>query len=213
MAEGHDRIATTEGRLGSGPELGVTGLLQAWSGGDAKAFEQVVMAVYPELRRIAQRCLSGERPGHTLQATALVNEAYLKLVDIHRMEWKDRAHFFAVGARVMRRVLVDHARSKGYAKRGGGAQRVDFNDVLLVSPETDPALVRMDDALNQLASFDARKARIVEMRYFGGLTAEESASVLGVSVQTVNRDWSLAKSWLAREMMGTRPEPEQPGRS
>lgn len=202
-----------EGRLGSAPDLGVTELLQAWSGGDAQAFEQVVVAVYPELRRIAYRCLSGERPEHTLQATALVNEAYLRLVDIHRMQWKDRAHFFAVGARIMRRVLVDHARSKGYLKRGGEARRVDFNDALEVSAEVDPAVVRMDDALNQLASFDARKAQIVEMRYFGGLNAEEIGSVLGVSVQTVNRDWSLAKSWLAREMTNSEPQPGPAGRS
>jgi RNA polymerase sigma factor (TIGR02999 family) len=150
---------------------------------------------------MAGRFLAGERSGHTLQATALVNEAYLKLVDIHSVEWRDRAHFFAVGARIMRRILVDHARSRGYRKRGGGALRVDFNEALVVSDQTDPALVRMDDALTQLAAFDPRKARIVEMRYFGGLNANDIASVLGVSPQTVNRDWSLAKSWLAREMM------------
>lgn len=187
--------------MDSAPELGVTGLLQAWSGGDPNALEQIVVLVYPELRKIAHRCLTGERPGHTLQATALVNEAYLRLVDIHSMQWRDRAHFFAVGARIMRRILVDHARSKGYAKRGGGGIRLDFNEALVVSTETDPALVRMDDALTQLAAFDPRKARIVEMRYFGGLNANDIASVLGVSPQTVNRDWSLAKSWLAREMM------------
>ena len=191
----------TEGLLNSAPELGVTGLLQAWSRGDANALERIVILVYPELRRIAHRCLSGERPGHTLQSTALVNEAYLRMVDIHSVQWRDRAHFFAVGARIMRRILVDHARSKGYAKRGGGALRVDFNTELVVSSEVDPAIVRMDDALTQLASFDARKARIVEMRYFGGLNANDIASVLGVSTQTVNRDWTLAKAWLAREMM------------
>jgi RNA polymerase sigma-70 factor (ECF subfamily) len=183
------------------PDLGVTGLLQAWSGGDASALERIVLLVYPELRKIAQRCLTRERPGHTLQATALVNEAYLRLVDIHGVQWRDRVHFFAVGARIMRRILVDHARSRDNAKRGGGAIRIDFNEALVVSTKIDPALVRMDDALTQLASFDPRKAQIVEMRYFGGLNANDIASVLGVSPQTVNRDWSLAKSWLAREMM------------
>jgi RNA polymerase sigma-70 factor, ECF subfamily len=187
--------------LDSAPEREVTGLLQAWSGGDANALERIVVLVYPELRKIAYRCLTGERPGHTLQATALVNEAYLRLVNIHSIEWRDRAHFFAVGARIMRRILVDHARSRGYAKRGGGAVRVDFNEALVVSAEADPALVRMDDALTQLATFDPRKAQIVEMRYFGGLNAEDIAAVLGVSPQTVNRDWSLAKAWLAREML------------
>ena len=187
------------------PDLGVTGLLQAWSGGDANALERIVLLLYPELHKIAQRCLTRERPGHTLQATALVNEAYLRLVDIHSIQWRDRVHFFAVGARIMRRILVDHARSKGNAKRGGGGIRLDFNEALVVSTKSDPALVRMDDALTQLASFDPRKAQIVEMRYFGGLNANEIASVLGVSPQTVNRDWSLAKSWLAREMMSGEP--------
>lgn len=186
--------------MNSAPESGITGLLQAWSAGDRDALERIVALVYPELRKIAGRCLTNERPGNTLQATALVNEAYLRLVDIHKIQWHDRSHFFAVGARIMRRILVDHARSKGYAKRGGGGQRVDFNEALVVSNEVDPALLRMDDALTQLATFDPRKAQIVEMRYFGGLNANEIASVLGVSPQTVNRDWSLARSWLAREM-------------
>lgn len=166
--------------------------------------------VYPELRRIAQRCLINERGGHTLQATALVNEAYLRFVGIQKIEWEDRAHFFAVAARLMRRILVDYARSRGYAKRGGGGQRVDFNEALVVSAEVDPALVRMDDALNQLAVFDSRKAQVVEMRYFGGLSAEDIAAVLGVSIQTVHRDWSLAKSWLAREMSSV-PSDSQDG--
>ena len=199
--------------MDSAPALGITRLLQAWSGGDADALEQIVVLVYPELRRIARRCLTRERPGHTLQATALVNEAYLRLIDIHKMQFRDRAHFFAVGARIMRRILVDHARSKGYAKRGGGALRVDFNEALVVSGEADPALVRMDDALNELAAFDPRKAQIVEMRYFGGLNANDIATVLGVSPQTVNRDWSLAKSWLAREMRGDQPDLKVEGRA
>jgi RNA polymerase sigma factor (TIGR02999 family) len=191
--------------LSSAPVPEITGLLQAWSGGDRDALERILVLVYPELRRIAQRCLTTERGGHTLQATALVNEAYLRFVGIQKIEWQDRAHFFAMAARLMRRILVDYARSKGYAKRGGDAQRVDFNEALVVSADMDPALVRMDDALNQLAAFDARKAQIVEMRYFGGLSANDIATVLGVSVQTVNRDWSLAKSWLAREMSSEAP--------
>jgi RNA polymerase sigma factor (TIGR02999 family) len=186
--------------LSSVPATEITGLLQAWSGGDTGALERIVVLVYPELRRIAKRCLSSERTGHTLQATALVNEAYLRLIDIQRMQWHDRLHFFAVGARLMRRILVDYARSRGFKKRGGEARRVDLNEALIVSAEMDPALVRMDDALTQLAAFDPRKAKIVEMRYFGGLNANDIASVLGVSPQTVNRDWSIAKAWLAREM-------------
>jgi len=184
----------------SAPQLGLTGLLQGWSRGDAAAFDRIVDQVYPELRKIARRCLSGERPGHTLQATALVNEAYLRLVDIHQVEWRDRAHFFAVGARIMRRILVDHARARGSQKRGGEEVRLDLNEALVISHLADPDLMRMDEALTRLSAFDPRKARIVEMRYFGGLNAEEIASVLGVSPQTVNRDWSLAKAWLAREM-------------
>jgi RNA polymerase sigma-70 factor, ECF subfamily len=186
--------------LSSVPSTEITGLLQAWSGGDTEALERILVLVYPELRKIAKRCLASERTSHTLQATALVNEAYLRLVDIRKMQFQDRAHFFAVGARLMRRVLVDYARSRGFAKRGGGVRRVDLNEALIVSAEMDPALVRMDDALTQLAAFDPRKAKIVEMRYFGGLNADDIACVLGVSPQTVNRDWSLAKAWLAREM-------------
>lgn len=197
--------------LSSAPVPEITGLLQAWSGGDRGALERILILVYPELRKIAQRCLTNERSGHTLQATALVNEAYLRFVGIQQIEWQDRAHFFAVAARLMRRILVDYARSKGSAKRGADARRVDFNEALVVSAELDPALVRMDDALNQLATVDSRKAQIVEMRYFGGLSAEDIATVLGVSVQTVHRDWSFAKSWLAREMTGETPQAEDKG--
>ena len=183
----------------------ITRMLKAWGAGDQAALERLTPLVHGELHRIAGQCMRRENPGNSLQATALVNEAYLRLVDIHSIQWRDRVHFFAVGARIMRRILVDHARSKGNAKRGGGGIRLDFNEALVVSTKSDPALVRMDDALTQLASFDPRKAQIVEMRYFGGLNANEIASVLGVSPQTVNRDWSLAKSWLAREMMSGEP--------
>jgi RNA polymerase sigma factor (TIGR02999 family) len=182
------------------PSSEITGLLRAWSGGDGDALAKVVELVYPELRDIARRCLSVERPEHTIQATALVHEAYLRLVDITRIKWQDRAHFFAVGARVMRRILVDYARARDCAKREGTVRRVAFDGVILFSAQPDPLVVRLDEALDKLSTFDSRKAQVVEMRYFGGLTADEIASVLHISTQSVNRDWSLAKSWLIREM-------------
>jgi RNA polymerase sigma factor (TIGR02999 family) len=182
------------------PSSEITGLLRAWSGGDDDALAKVLDLVYPELRDIARRCLSGERPDHTIQATALVHEAYLRLVDIKRVRWQDRAHFFAVGARVMRRVLVDYARARDCAKREGAVRRAAFDDALLFSAAPDPMVLRLDEALEKLAGFDARKAQVVEMRYFGGLTADEIAAVLRISPQSVHRDWSLAKSWLVREM-------------
>jgi RNA polymerase sigma factor (TIGR02999 family) len=182
------------------PSSEVTGLLRAWSGGDNYALSRIIELVYPELREIARRCLSGERPGHTMQATALVHEAYLRLVDIRRIRWQDRAHFLAVGARVMRRVLVDYARARDCAKREGAVRRAAFDEALLFSAEPDPMVVRLDEALEKLTGFDSRKAQIVEMRYFGGLTADEIAAVLRISPQSVHRDWSLAKSWLVREM-------------
>lgn len=186
-------------------------LLRAWSGGNQDAVAQIIELAWPELHKIAQRCLGNERPGHTIQATALVNEAYLKLVDIHRIEWQDRAHFFAVGARLMRRILVDYARARGYAKRGGAVKRVDFTESLVVSPELEPDLERLDDALQVLEKLDPRKAQVVEMRYFGGLTAEETASVLNISPQSVHRDWHLAKTWLLREMTHQARGPETGG--
>lgn len=180
------------------PPSQITALLHAWSGGDQNAYNRIIERVYPELRKIARGCLSGERPGQTMQATALVHEAYLRLIDIRQMQWRDRAHFFAVSARIMRRILVDYARTRHSAKRGGESPRMDFKEALVVSSELGSELVRIDEALNELAQFDARQAQVVEMRYFGGLAAAEIASVLGVSTQTVNRDWSLAKAWLAR---------------
>ena len=178
----------------------ITELLQAWSGGDENAYSRIIEKVYPELRKIAQRCLGGEHPGHTIQATALVHEAYLRLTDVERIHWQDRAHFFAVSAKVMRRILVEYARARHSAKRGGGLRRVDFKEALVVSSELGREVLQLDDALHELAQFDSRKARVVEMRYFGGLRTNEIASVLGVSPQSVNRDWNLAKAWLAREM-------------
>ena len=183
------------------PSSGITELLHKWGAGDQAALDRILELVYPELWNIARRCLNAERPEHTLQATALVHEAYLRLIDIKRVQWQDRVHFYAVGARLMRRILVDYARTRGYAKRGGGARKVDFDETLLVSSEMDdPELVRLDDALQELSQFDSRKAQVVEMRYFGGLTAKEIALVLGVSPQSVHRDWSLAKAWLVRQI-------------
>lgn len=186
----------------------LTELLRKWSDGDRKALTRVVDAAYPELRKIARRCLSREYSEHTIQATALVHEAYLRIVDIRQVRWEERAQFFAIVAKIMRRILIEHARTRMSAKRGGGMHPIDLNEALLVSPRLDPAIVRLDDALEQLARFDSRKAQVVEMRYFGGLTSKEIALVLGVSPQSVNRDWSLAKAWLARAM--SREEPDGP---
>jgi RNA polymerase sigma factor (TIGR02999 family) len=182
------------------PSPEVTGLLRAWSGGDESALARIVDLVYPELRDIARRCLSHERPDHTIQATALVHEAYLRLVDVRRINWQDRAHFFAMGARVMRRILVDYARTRDCAKRQGNAHRTVFDDAVFLSAGPDPMVIRLDQALEELAVVDTRKAQVVEMRYFGGLTTAEIAAVLRISPQSVQRDWSLAKAWLVREM-------------
>jgi RNA polymerase sigma factor (TIGR02999 family) len=178
----------------------LTEVLRAWTRGDESALGKVIELAYPELREIARRCLRMERSEQTMQATALVHEAYLKLIDAQNLTWQDRAHFFAIAASIMRRILVDHARARGRAKRGGGMRRVDLDAALMVTTESDPELVRLDEALADLAAFDPRKARIVELRYFGGLTSQEAASVLHVSPQTINRDWSLAKAWLIHEM-------------
>ena len=178
----------------------VTGLLLAWGTGDEEALEQLVPLVHGELRRIARRCMAGERKGHSLQATALVNEAYLRLVDVQHMNWQNRAHFLAMSARLMRRILVDYARSKGYQKRGGGAVRVTFDEGLPVVGGRDQDLVAVDDALEALAKIDERKSRVVELRFFGGLSVEETATVLKVSPETVMRDWKLAKAWLLRAL-------------
>jgi RNA polymerase sigma factor (TIGR02999 family) len=169
--------------------------------------------LYPELRKIAQRCLGDERPRHTIQATALVHEAYIRLIDIQQIQWQDRAHFFAVSARIMRRILVDYARARHYAKRGGGCRRVDFKEALVISSGLGPELLRIDETLDELAKFDPRKAQVVEMRYFGGLTVTEMASVLGISPQSVNRDWSLAKAWLAREISRAQRNERSTGRT
>jgi RNA polymerase sigma factor (TIGR02999 family) len=178
----------------------VTQLLRAWSEGDQEALEKLTPLVYEELHRAAHRYLAQERAGHTLQTTALVNEVYLRLVDIREVSWQDRAHFFAVCARLMRRVLTDFARSRGYLKRGGDSPRVGLDEALVISRDPPAELVALDEGLNALAAFDLRKSQVVELRFFGGLTVEETAEVLKVSSQTVKRDWKLARLWLLREM-------------
>jgi RNA polymerase sigma-70 factor, ECF subfamily len=177
----------------------VTQLLLAWGKGDNAALEALTPVVYEELRRLARRYMANERVGHTLQATALVNEAYMRLVDIHKVQWQNRAHFFAMSARLMRRILVDSARSRKYQKRGAGAQKVSLDERLVVE-EPGRHIVALDDALNELAKVDERKSKVVEMRFFGGLSVEETAEALSVSVDTVMRDWKLAKAWLLREL-------------
>jgi RNA polymerase sigma factor (TIGR02999 family) len=178
----------------------VTGLLLQWSEGDASALERLMPLVYEELHRLARRHMGHENAGHSLQATALVNEAYLRLIDAQSIAWRDRTHFLAVSARIMRHILVDHARARRYQKRGGDAVRVVLDEALVVTNEPAQGLVALDDALKALAAFDDRKSRVIELRFFGGLTVEETASVLNVSVDTVMRDWRLAKVWLQREM-------------
>jgi RNA polymerase sigma factor (TIGR02999 family) len=179
-------------------------LLLKWGEGDQGALEQLIPLVHGELYRIARCCMAGERTGHSLQATALVNEAYVRLVDGTAVAWHDRAHFLAVSARVMRRILVDHARTRQYQKRGGDAARVTFDEALVVARDPGADFVALDDALEALAAFDDRKSRVVEMRFFGGLSVEETAAVLKVSPSTVMGDWRLAKAWLKREMRGDR---------
>jgi RNA polymerase sigma-70 factor (ECF subfamily) len=183
----------------------VTGLLRAWGKGDEGALERLIPLVHQELRRVARHCMAGERKGHTLQATALINEAYLRLVDAQQVDWQDRTHFVAVAARLMRRILVDFARARRYQKRGGGAVQVTLDEAMLVL-ERGRDLVALDEALEALAKFDERKSRVIELRFFGGLSVEETATVLGVSADTVMRDWRLAKAWLMREMKSGTPE-------
>lgn len=191
------------GTTATGPDENVTRLLKAWAAGDQQKFEELVPAVYPELHRIAARYMRRERAGETLQTTALLNEAYLRLVKSDLVEWRDRTHFFAVCARIMRRILVDAARGRNYAKRGGDAQRVSFDEQLVGRLPDTKSIVALDDALSDLAKFDPRKAEVVELRFFGGLSVEESAEILDVSPQTVLRDWKLAKAWLSRQLSGT----------
>jgi RNA polymerase sigma factor (TIGR02999 family) len=178
----------------------VTQLLKAWTHGDEQALEKLTPLVYEQLHRVAQRHMAGERSGHTLQTTALVNEVYLRIVDYGQVNWQDRAHFFAVSAQLMRRILIDFARSRGYQKRGGAMPNLSLEEIPSVCSKPDSNLVALDDALRALARMDERKSKVVELRFFGGLSVEETAEVLRTSVATVVRDWNFAKVWLLREL-------------
>lgn len=178
----------------------VTRLLKAWSVGDETALEKLTPLVYRQLHQIAQRYMAGERTGHTLQTTALVNEAYLRLADCQKLNWQDRAHFFAVSAQLMRRILIDFARSRGYLKRGGAISHISLEEAPSVGSEPDMDLVALDDALHALSALDQRKSKVVELKFFGGLSVEETAEVLRISSDTVIRDWRFAKIWLLREL-------------
>ncbi len=181
----------------------ITQLLVAWGKGDQQALEQLMPLVYSELHRLAHRHIRKERPGHTLQTSALLNEAFLRLVDQRDVTWKSRAHFFAIAAQMMRRILVDYARSRRYLKRGGDAQQVSFDEELMVSRQLSADILGVHEALNELATIDERKAKVVELKFFGGLTNEEAAEVLEVSPGTVMRDWTLSKAWLRLAMSKT----------
>ena len=180
----------------------VTELLVDWSNGDQSALDELLPLVHAELCKLAHHLMSSERPDHTLQTTALVNEAYLRLAAQNNTRWQNRAHFFAIAAQLMRRTLIDHARSHQYAKRGGGAQKIPLDEATALNPERAAEMVALDEALQDLSAIDARKGHVVELRYFGGLSVEETAEVLKVSPVTVMRDWSIAKAWLRREISG-----------
>jgi RNA polymerase sigma factor (TIGR02999 family) len=178
----------------------VTQLLVAWNEGNQDALERLLPAVYDELRKLARSYLRRERPDHTLQATALVHEAYLRLIDQNQVTWQNRAHFFGIAAQMMRRILVNHAEARRADKRGGGAQKLSLDEAIDLAEERAVDLIALDDAMKALAEFDPQQARIVELRYFGGLSIEETAEVVGVSPATVKREWSTAKMWLHREL-------------
>jgi RNA polymerase sigma-70 factor (ECF subfamily) len=178
----------------------VTQLLNAWCGGDQAALNQLIPLIHDELHRLAHIYMVRERADHTLQTTALVNEAYIRLVDANQVPFQNRAHFFAISSNLMRRILVDFARSRGYQKRGGNVVKVEFEDVHVAAPSRGADVVALDEALNSLAEFDSRQGKIVELRFFGGLSEEDTAEVLGVSLRTVQREWAVAKAWLLREM-------------
>src|SRR5438128_12311402 len=182
------------------PTHEVTQLLIEWSNGDKAALDKLMPLIYDELRRLAHHYMSREHPGHTLQTTAVVNEAYLRLINRKRVHWQNRAHFFAIAAQLMRSILVDHARSHAYAKRGGGARKIALDEAIVVSQQRAGEVVALDDALKQLAELDAQQSRIVELRFFGGLTIEETAEVLGLPPANVKREWSTAKAWLYHEL-------------
>ena len=178
----------------------VTQLLLAWSEGDKSALDRLIPLVYQELRQIAHRYMRRERPNHTLQSFALVNEAYLRLIDLEAVRWQNRAHFFALAASVMRRVLIDYARTRGYVKHGGEALRVSLNEKNILATEQTADLLALDEALNKLATLDPRQSKVVEMRFFGGLSVEETAEAMSLSPATVKREWSTAKAWLFKRI-------------
>jgi RNA polymerase sigma factor (TIGR02999 family) len=184
----------------------ITQLLLAWSDGDKQALDRLVPLVYDELRRLAQNYMRRERAGLTLQTTALIHEAYLRLIDADQVQWRNRSHFFGIAARLMRQILVARARERGCQKRGGGAERVSLDEAMVIDERLDEDLVALDEALGELSQFDARMAQVVEMRFFGGLSEEEIAAALDVSTKTVRRDWRLARSWLRRKLSWERTD-------
>ncbi len=186
--------------MSSQDQLDITGMLAAWNDGDAEALDRLIGLLYPQLRRIAHQRLGRRRPDETLDSTALANETYLKLLRTGGIHCENRAHFLALCAQIMRRILVDHARRRGFAKRGGGAPHVPADEVVLVAQERGVEVLALDEALDELARVDPRKSRVVELRYFGGLTIEETAEVLGVSIDTTKRDWRMARAWLLAEL-------------
>ncbi len=181
----------------------ITQLLAEWSNGNQTALDKLYPLVYDELHRMARRYMNRERKGHTLQTTALINEAYVRLVDQKHVHWENRAHFFAISAQIMRRILIDHARLHAYAKRGGGAQKVSLDETALIADERASDLLLLDEALNRLADMDPRRSQVVELRYFGGLNNDEIAGVLKISENTVTRDWNMARAWLYQELSGS----------
>lgn len=185
------------------PQHEITQLLAEWSDGNQSALDELYPLVYEELHKLARRYMSRERKGHTLQTTALINEAYVRLVDQRNVHWANRSHFFAISAQIMRRILIDHARRHAYAKRGGGAQQVSLEEVAVVAREQSSEILRLDEALKILAKMDPRRCHVVELRYFGGLSNEEIAGVLKVSENTVTRDWNLARAWLYQQLTGS----------
>ena len=188
------------------PSDEVNRLLRDWGGGDSQALERLMPLIYNELRQLAHRCLYRERPGHTLQTTALVHEAYLKLIDQRDARWQNRAHFFAIAAQAMRRILVDSARRHTAVKRGGPAENLSLDEAAKVSVEPDPILLPLDEALSRLAEMDQQQSRIVELRYFGGMTIEETAEVMGLSKDTVKNEWAMARAWLREALSDRAPD-------
>ncbi|HZJ42533.1 MAG TPA: sigma-70 family RNA polymerase sigma factor [Pyrinomonadaceae bacterium] len=187
----------------SPPKHEITQLLDKWSSGNQSALDELYPLVYDELHRLASRYMSRERKGHTLQTTALINEAYVRLVDQRNVHWANRSHFFAISAQIMRRILIDHARSHAYAKRGGGQQKVSLDETATLQVARAAALISLDDALQSLAKIDQRRSQVVELRYFGGLSNEEIAQALGISPNTVTRDWNMARAWLYQQLAGS----------